>query len=408
MRAKHVVIALAVCFGIRIPLLGSTAGDLAMLFETLGRMSQAAEVIEGLKAKNGKVPKATTPLDLSQARFGHEGLVDMMMDPWGTPFHIDSDPARGYLIVAAGSDRKFDRTTWGKAAATRSTADDIVMRNGRWIRSPVEWASAAAVKAAGDPVEQLERALYLSRHTRTVADLRMIALAIGAYQADHGKFPDVKTIDELATNLAPGYIGRLPRTDAWNRPLRVAVNPARTSYYVASAGPDGEFNVRSWVNAALASDDVVLHDGRISRNEKPSSAGTVNDPELEKARATMKMFEELKDALRRYESENFRIPEAKSVDELQRALVPKYATSVPRADAWGTPLRIERDGSTLLIVAAGADHKFNRARWKEGVVTGDYERDLVLRGSSVESVWDVSDPADRLARAYAGFWTSQK
>lgn len=99
---------------------------------------------------------------------------------------------------------------------------------------------------------------------------------------------------------------------------------------------------------------------------------------------------------------------AKSLVELERALVPKYAKSVPRADAWGTPIRFERDGSSVRIVSAGADRKFNRERWNEGLITGDYERDLVLRDTSLENVWDVSDPADRLARAYGGFLASQE
>lgn len=408
MLIKKAVVALAICSAFTAPLYAASAGDLAMLFETLRLVSETGDVIEGLKAKNGALPKVSTPLELSHARSGDDAILDLMIDPWGTAFHVESDPAGGYLIVAAGSDRRFDRATWTKPAQTRSTADDIVMRDGTLVRSPVEWAVATAMEAAGDPVTQLERALLLGRHKRTVADLEMIALATEASQLDQ-KLRPAKSIDELAEALEPTYIRNLPRADAWERPFHVDVDAAGGSYVVVSAGPDGTLDPKSWNDPSRSSDDIVLRDHRIIRNAEAPAApqAAAADPDLEKARATTAMFEQLAEAIKRYDDEPIPPLEANSRDELARALVPKYAESIPRTDAWGTPLQVRFINSKLHVISAGADRKFDPSRWNDMVITGDYDRDLVLANDWIRSPWDVSDPVDRLTQAFGQFLASR-
>ncbi len=83
-----------------------------------------------------------------------------------------------------------------------------------------------------------------SKQKRTMADLRSIATACEAYATDTNRFPDVRTIDELGSVLAPTYIREVPTKDAWMHDLRYECWSRLEkcdSYAVASAGKDGAF-----------------------------------------------------------------------------------------------------------------------------------------------------------------------
>lgn len=50
-----------------------------------------------------------------------------MTDAWGTPFEYRvSEDGHSYTIASAGSDRKFDESTWKDAGYTMSSKDDLV------------------------------------------------------------------------------------------------------------------------------------------------------------------------------------------------------------------------------------------------------------------------------------------
>jgi hypothetical protein len=54
-------------------------------------------------------------------------------DAWGNPYRIEST-AKGYRIISAGSDGKFDESTWTTAAKDLPTSADAVYENGKFIR----------------------------------------------------------------------------------------------------------------------------------------------------------------------------------------------------------------------------------------------------------------------------------
>ena len=238
------------------PLAATSAEDAVNAFEALYNVYDTAAILETLKV-DGKLPKISGGSELSRAKFGDEGLVEYLVDPWGTPLHIESIPGKGYVVASAGSDRKFDRSTWENAAKTTSTADDIVLRNGKIIRSPEEWA----VRLAKLTPERLKGEQSRSKHAQTVSQLRSLIVAMEAYQADAGKLPvvNVGDIDGLAKHLEPVYVAKMPRTDAWSHKFDIAMLSTGDGYYLASAGPDGEHNT---------DDDIVVENARFTRNEK--------------------------------------------------------------------------------------------------------------------------------------------
>lgn len=67
-------------------------------------------------------------------------------DGWATDLRWVVD-ANSYRIVSAGSDKKFDPTSWGRPIAAASTAEDLVFANGQLVRSHDE---RAILKAASN------------------------------------------------------------------------------------------------------------------------------------------------------------------------------------------------------------------------------------------------------------------
>lgn len=244
--------------------------ELVRVFDSIAAVYDAAILIEQYRAETGELPKANGVRELLQARFGDDSLValELAVDGWRTPLHIESAPGKGYLIVAAGSDRAFDRTNWSRRAEMNSAADDVVLRDGELVRSPVAWATAAA-EDTGDLVQGMEQALEASRHRRTVVDLRSIAVDLITYELNENRMPAANTIGELAKQLGP----ETPRTDGWGHSFHVAIDTSTSSYVLVSPGPDGTLDPWSWSEPSRASDDIVLQNGKIIRNETPAPAG---------------------------------------------------------------------------------------------------------------------------------------
>ena len=238
------------------PLLAGSVEDAANAFEALYNVYDTAGILETLEV-GGKLPKISGPAALSRAKFGNEALVQYLVDPWGTPLYIESVPGKGYVVASAGSDRKFDRSVWETAAKTTSTADDIVLRNGKLVRSPEEWARRQAKLTP----ERLKGEQLRSKHALTVSQLRAVMTALEMYRMDAGKFPAVKMgdIDGLAKRLEPKYAKTMPRADGWNQKFDIAMESTGNGYYLASAGPDGNHDT---------DDDIVVENGRFTRNEK--------------------------------------------------------------------------------------------------------------------------------------------
>ncbi|MGH9457123.1 MAG: type II secretion system protein GspG [Thermoanaerobaculia bacterium] len=237
--------------------------DAVKAFETLYAVYDTAAILESLRA-DGVIPRIDGPAALSRATFGHDGLVEYLVDPWGTPLHIESVPGEGYVIAAAGADRAFDRATWQQAAKTTSTAEDVVLRSGKIVRSPEEWA-LSLVKLTP---EQLRAEQSSSKRKGTIADLRSIVTSIIAYEIDAGKLPAARDIDALARLLEPTYVIEMPRTDGWGRELDLAIASTLDEYSLASAGPDGRRDT---------DDDIVVKNHEFVKNAEIPAADRLVD-----------------------------------------------------------------------------------------------------------------------------------
>ena len=176
--------------------------EMSNVFGSLYSVYDTAGIIERYRAEHRGIPKANGPAELSRAIFGDDGLTRYLVDPWGTPLHVESSPEKGYLIVSAGSDRKFDRATWSERAATTTPEDDVVLRDGEMIRSPVAWASTFVANARG-LAESRDRVLDAGKHASTVAHLRALLSSILTYQAVEGRDLAVRDIEGLRRVLVP-------------------------------------------------------------------------------------------------------------------------------------------------------------------------------------------------------------
>lgn len=228
-------------------------------------MSAALDVayeIERYAIKHGRLPRAQSPAELSQALLGSDSMVEALVDAWKTPLHIESDPETNtYVVASAGADGAFQRQTWSTRAATRTANDDIVIRNGETVRWPEAWALELFDAAGGDAVESLQGALDASKAARTLADLMTIRTGIEMYVADRGRPP----ADMSA--LVPMYLRDVPRTDAWGKPFAIHVDPAAKTYRVVSAGADGTFDESRWSERGDTRDyarDAVLENGELT------------------------------------------------------------------------------------------------------------------------------------------------
>jgi Type II secretion system (T2SS), protein G len=98
----------------------------------------------------------------------------------------------------------------------------------------------------------------------TMEDMNSWRICFGAYKADHGTYPEVKSAEEARAAFEPVYIARLPLTDAWGRPY--AVESGTERFTVVSAGADGKLDRQSWTaGGALQSfdeDAVATNEGR--------------------------------------------------------------------------------------------------------------------------------------------------
>lgn len=100
--------------------------------------------------------------------------------------------------------------------------------------------------------EILLGALDRGKIDKTKNDLRGIAGALSAYQADRGGYPVGEGTGVLKSALSPSYMVLVPERDAWGHPISYSSNGS--SYRITAPGKDGRVGT---------ADDIVLSDGMI-------------------------------------------------------------------------------------------------------------------------------------------------
>ena len=107
---------------------GDTAGELnrARAAATRKQLQMFSDAIEGyLTDFDAPPPDFPSLVKALQGTYLREVPRN---DAWGTPFHYDVD-GKTYRVVSAGSDRKFDPSTWTKIAVTDDTSADALVSN---------------------------------------------------------------------------------------------------------------------------------------------------------------------------------------------------------------------------------------------------------------------------------------
>ena len=123
-------------------------------------------------------------------------------------------------------------------------------------------------------------ALQKARQKRTMADMRILGVAIESYRVETGEVPPADSVSGLAEHLVPEYVDpeSLEAADAWENPIRYVCwseEPAVagcTAYRLVSGGRDGVLDgePRSYreEEAFTPTDydrDLVYGDGRFLR-----------------------------------------------------------------------------------------------------------------------------------------------
>ncbi|HKF57255.1 MAG TPA: type II secretion system protein GspG [Blastocatellia bacterium] len=102
-----------------------------------------------------------------------------------------------------------------------------------------------------ESIELIRTAIRKEKILRTTADMRTIAAALEAFHRDHGSYVQGTSGAVLMDNLAPRYIEKLVRTDAWSHEFQY--QGGRSGYRLASPGPDGKPGT---------GDDIVYQNGK--------------------------------------------------------------------------------------------------------------------------------------------------
>ena len=239
--------------------------DVAKGFENLRTAFSIAQVIETLRAL-GRIPQ------LQDAR-----------DPWGTLYRVEIS-ATTYRIIGAGSDRKFDEKTWTPAAQFSGIEGDIVLENGKIIRSNRNWlvAHMTAGGSAATELAALQKAEMLYMRMRspgmqkltgvrlTTAAMEMIGTLVEKERKDNGGLarlaPPADALDTLLFSSSYDVANARLARDAWGTFYRLVIDGDR--YRLISAGADRQFD---------GAEDIIYENGAFTRRPDEMELLTKSD-----------------------------------------------------------------------------------------------------------------------------------
>ena len=147
----------------------------------------------------------------------------------------------------------------------------------------------------------------------------------------------------------------------------------------------------------LLAEFEMTGEGRTSRTKyvlaKEGAGWVIDEKHNRKARTTMAWMRTLMVAIESWSVDHENLyPQAKSLDELQSQIEPTYVQEMPKADAWGTPYRVEisADRKSYRIISAGEDRKFTPASWsKPDAALNDLAEDIVAEGGVLVRMWRI-------------------
>ena len=131
------------------------------------------------------------------------------------------------------------------------------------------WGGGMIPVMAAVAIPNLLNAIDRGKQKRTMADIKMIGVAIESFSIDQDKYPgsprgEWVDMEAMTSRLVPTYAKTLPRTDGWGHALRYWSDGK--SYRIVSPGKDGEV-LRDWreipdeVEDTSFDLDIVFADG---------------------------------------------------------------------------------------------------------------------------------------------------
>ena len=123
-------------------------------------------------------------------------------------------------------------------------------------------------------VPNLMTAMNRSKQTRTMADMKAIAVACENYSIDNNFYP-VQTsqgpVVGISGGLSPAYMKVIPDADAWNNPLQYGTTAGGSAYTLRSFGKDGQKNGGAGGFSSFDC-DIVLQGGQFTSYPKGSQS----------------------------------------------------------------------------------------------------------------------------------------
>jgi len=122
-------------------------------------------------------------------------------------------------------------------------------------------------------IPNLLNAVQRSKQKRTMGDIRALALAIEAYQADNGSLPSASCASGMYTavgptldatsfaSLVPTYVVNPPLRDGWGRYLAYKVDMTESLYNIISFGRNGSSDGAVCGTTTDFNDDIIYSNG---------------------------------------------------------------------------------------------------------------------------------------------------
>lgn len=107
-------------------------GDLSRVRQTMNVIESVGAKLASYHAEHGRYPDTISISELAGLLSENESLVD----GWGRPLRYEvRSNGSSYVLASMGADGDVVTSEWETAATLSNPAQDIVYRDGRWIRS---------------------------------------------------------------------------------------------------------------------------------------------------------------------------------------------------------------------------------------------------------------------------------
>ncbi|MDQ3280533.1 MAG: energy transducer TonB [Acidobacteriota bacterium] len=233
-------------------------------------------VTPGLLAQDNSVTKALQNLTLIhqlgtiiEMSGANSVVLPSYSDAWGHSFRVDKTDA-GYRIVSAGSDGAFDEASGNAPGQFRDFTGDLVMENGKLVRSNRNWLATQVTSTSRPYLQELRN-----------AELQFMMMRVPLLRDMTARKATQQIMQQTGERITTGK--EVPETvrDAWGTPLRI--ERTGDKYRIVSAGADRNFEPSSWGREPVQNfnEDIVFNNGAFTREFEVMAVFRANRPRLE-------------------------------------------------------------------------------------------------------------------------------